>query len=68
MGPLSSIEILIIVAMLAMNAAFIAIPIVVLYQAAQSRGQNGAAYAWWGLLGFLGMIVGLLILRREQAK
>ena len=40
---------------------FFGVPFIVLWKVAQARGQS-AAYTLWGLLGWLGLIIGLLIM------
>ena len=52
MGPL---ELLIIVAVVWL------LPVFTLYSVAGSRGQS-RRYAFWGLLSWLGLIVGLLVM------
>ena len=41
-------------------------PAIILYRVAKGRGRSGQ-FAWWALLGWLGLIVGLLILLATNA-
>jgi hypothetical protein len=44
-----------------------ALPIFILWKVASARGQTHA-YALWGILGFVGLIVGLLIMMAMPRK
>jgi len=54
MGSLGGAEILVL-------AILFLLPMAVLYRVAKARGQSGA-YAWWGVLSLLGLVIGLLML------